>query len=125
MGHTLLKLCFKTPVFFAGNVRLISLSCGLQNVWAVDHQGGVVMRIGLGAPSPSQLNPAWVPVEGSTCAVGARFTSVAVAANDWMVIGSFLLSMLNALSPNALTGSSITGVGPGQQEQRLCPQRSY
>lgn len=46
-----------------GNVRLVSVSCGSQNVWAVDHQGLVYFRVGTQPLNPSMMLPAWIHIE--------------------------------------------------------------
>lgn len=66
-------------------MKLTSLSCGTQNVWAVDSKGNVHLRIGLKPPSKNYLSPAWVPVDGSTHTAGSKFTEVVTGPNDWMV----------------------------------------
>ena len=70
---------------FVGGVKLISLSCGAQNVWAVDSHGQVYLRIGLKPPSKNYLSPAWVPVDGSTHNEGAKFVKVVTGPSDWVV----------------------------------------
>lgn len=47
----------------AGNVRLISVSCGSQNVWAVDGRGLVYFRVGTQPLNPSMMLPAWILIE--------------------------------------------------------------
>lgn len=46
-----------------GNVRLVSVSCGSQNVWAVDHRGIVYFRVGTQPLNPSMMLPAWIHIE--------------------------------------------------------------
>lgn len=48
---------------FQGNVRLVSVSCGSQNVWAVDHRGIVYFRVGTQPLNPSMMLPAWIHIE--------------------------------------------------------------
>ncbi|XP_013385306.1 tectonin beta-propeller repeat-containing protein 2-like isoform X1 [Lingula anatina] len=67
-----------------GDSKLVSVSCGTENVWAVDDKGAVFLRIGTKAPSSHYLNPAWVQVDGLATA-GAIFTQVATGPEDWMV----------------------------------------
>lgn len=61
------------------------MSCGMQNVWVVDKTGCVFMRISLKPPSEMALNPAWLPVAGSTNSLTTKFTHVYAGPNDWMV----------------------------------------
>lgn len=46
-----------------GNVRLVSVSCGSQNVWAVDTRGVVYFRVGTQPLNPSMMVPAWIHIE--------------------------------------------------------------
>jgi hypothetical protein len=80
-----------------GNSKLTSMSCGMQNIWGVDKQGLVYMRIGLKPPSEMALNPAWLPVSGATHFTGTRFVRIAVGPNDWMVSCSILLLQVTIL----------------------------
>ncbi len=74
-----------TMPLLTGRSKLVSLSCGTENVWGVDNTGIVYLRIGTKAPSPGHLNPAWVPVDGTTHSSGAKFTKVIAGPSDWMV----------------------------------------
>lgn len=47
----------------AGTVRLTSLSCGNQHVWACDSRGGVYFRVGTQPLNPSLMLPAWIMIE--------------------------------------------------------------
>lgn len=44
-------------------MRLVSVSCGSQNVWAVDHRGIVYFRVGTQPLNPSMMLPAWIHIE--------------------------------------------------------------
>uniref|UniRef100_A0AAY4BLT5 HPS5-like beta-propeller domain-containing protein n=1 Tax=Denticeps clupeoides TaxID=299321 RepID=A0AAY4BLT5_9TELE len=46
-----------------GHARLISLSCGSQNVWACDTSGMVYFRVGTQALNPSMMLPAWISID--------------------------------------------------------------
>uniref|UniRef100_A0A8D1M6W5 HPS5-like beta-propeller domain-containing protein n=1 Tax=Sus scrofa TaxID=9823 RepID=A0A8D1M6W5_PIG len=48
-----------------GTVRLTSLSCGNQHVWACDSRGGVYFRVGTQPLNPSLMLPAWIMIEPS------------------------------------------------------------
>ena len=61
------------------------VNCGDQNVWALDDHGQIYMRIGVKAPSNAYMNPAWVPVEGTTNSRDATFVKVYVGPHDWKV----------------------------------------
>lgn len=60
------SLCLST-----GAVKLTSLACGNQHVWACDSKGGVYFRVGTQPLNPSLMLPAWImiepPVQVSTC----------------------------------------------------------
>ena len=48
----------------------------------------VYLRIGIKPPGRSDhgyLNPAWVPVDGTTQGTGAKFNKVFAGPTDWMV----------------------------------------
>ena len=43
--------------------RLLSISLGTEQAWAVDDEGGVYMRLGSLLPPPAHASPAWLPVD--------------------------------------------------------------
>eukprot|EP00090_Calanus_glacialis_P016034 TRINITY_DN25151_c0_g1_i1.p1 TRINITY_DN25151_c0_g1~~TRINITY_DN25151_c0_g1_i1.p1 ORF type:complete len:1282 (+),score=279.61 TRINITY_DN25151_c0_g1_i1:471-4316(+) len=43
--------------------RLLSISLGTDQAWAVDDEGGVYMRLGSLLPPPAHASPAWLPVD--------------------------------------------------------------
>lgn len=47
----------------AGAVKLTSLTCGNQHVWACDSRGGVYFRVGTQPLNPSLMLPAWITIE--------------------------------------------------------------
>ncbi|KAK4821744.1 hypothetical protein QYF61_000786 [Mycteria americana] len=46
-----------------GAVKLISLTCGNQHVWACDTSGGIYFRVGTQPLNPSLMLPAWIMIE--------------------------------------------------------------
>ncbi|XP_059579227.1 tectonin beta-propeller repeat-containing protein 2 isoform X1 [Alligator mississippiensis] len=46
-----------------GAVKLTSLACGNQHVWACDTSGGVYFRVGTQPLNPSLMLPAWIMIE--------------------------------------------------------------
>ncbi|CAH6852377.1 Tecpr2 [Phodopus roborovskii] len=46
-----------------GTVRLTSLACGNQHVWACDSRGGIYFRVGTQPLNPSLMLPAWIMIE--------------------------------------------------------------
>ncbi|XP_069392362.1 tectonin beta-propeller repeat-containing protein 2 [Paralichthys olivaceus] len=65
-----------------GNVRLVSLSCGSQNVWAVDSLGVVYFRVGTQPLNPSMMLPAWIHIEPPAQPIGVQLVSVQTSPND-------------------------------------------
>ena len=71
-----------TPLCLAqlGGARLVSLSIaevGGGLAWAVDSEGGVLLRLGsLAPPPPHAAPPAWLPVDTEGVAPGARLVEV-------------------------------------------------
>ncbi|XP_056667206.1 tectonin beta-propeller repeat-containing protein 2 isoform X3 [Monodelphis domestica] len=46
-----------------GAIKLVSLSCGNQHIWACDSRGGVYFRVGTQPLNPSLMLPAWITIE--------------------------------------------------------------
>lgn len=46
-----------------GAVKLTSLACGNQHIWACDSRGGVYFRVGTQPLNPSLMLPAWIMIE--------------------------------------------------------------
>ncbi|XP_060938554.1 tectonin beta-propeller repeat-containing protein 2 [Limanda limanda] len=65
-----------------GNVRLVSLSCGTQNIWAVDSLGVVYFRVGTQPLNPSMMLPAWIHIEPPVQPIGVQLLSVQTSPND-------------------------------------------
>ncbi|XP_062252837.1 tectonin beta-propeller repeat-containing protein 2 isoform X2 [Platichthys flesus] len=65
-----------------GNVRLVSLSCGSQNIWAVDSLGVVYFRVGTQPLNPSMMLPAWIHIEPPVQPIGVQLLSVQTSPND-------------------------------------------
>ncbi|XP_047197527.1 tectonin beta-propeller repeat-containing protein 2 isoform X3 [Hippoglossus stenolepis] len=65
-----------------GNVRLVSLSCGSQNIWAVDSLGVVYFRVGTQPLNPSMMLPAWIHIEPPVQPIGVQLVSVQTSPND-------------------------------------------
>ena len=76
-----------------GSAKLVHLSCSPEGVWGVDNNGMMYLRIGSKPPEHSvhgYLNPAWVPVDGTTHGAGAKFSHVFAGPTDWMVCDFFI-----------------------------------
>uniref|UniRef100_A0A3Q1IJJ7 Tectonin beta-propeller repeat containing 2 n=1 Tax=Anabas testudineus TaxID=64144 RepID=A0A3Q1IJJ7_ANATE len=65
-----------------GSVRLVSVSCGSQNVWAVDHRGVVYFRVGTQPLNPSMMLPAWIHIEPPVQPIGVQLVSIQTSPND-------------------------------------------
>lgn len=68
-----------------GAVKLTSLACGNQHVWACDSRGGVYFRVGTQPLNPSLMLPAWITIEPPVQPAGATLVSVHCSPNDQML----------------------------------------
>ncbi|KAJ8377532.1 hypothetical protein AAFF_G00256280 [Aldrovandia affinis] len=68
-----------------GQVRLVSVSCGSQHVWACDGNGMVYFRVGTQPLNPSMMLPAWICIEPPEQPVGVHLVSVHTSPNDRML----------------------------------------
>lgn len=65
-----------------GGVRLVSVSCGSQNVWAVDSRGVVYFRVGTQPLNPSMMLPAWIHIEPPAQPMGVQLVAIQTSSND-------------------------------------------
>ncbi|XP_051942082.1 tectonin beta-propeller repeat-containing protein 2 [Hippocampus zosterae] len=65
-----------------GSVRLVSISCGSQNVWALDSRGLVYFRVGTQPLNPNMMLPAWIHIEPPEQPVGVQLVSIETSPND-------------------------------------------
>ncbi|XP_068607933.1 tectonin beta-propeller repeat-containing protein 2 [Brachionichthys hirsutus] len=65
-----------------GSVRLVGVSCGSQNVWAVDSRGVVYFRVGTQPLNPSMMLPAWIHIEPPVQPIGVQLVSIQTSPND-------------------------------------------
>ncbi|XP_068803185.1 tectonin beta-propeller repeat-containing protein 2 isoform X4 [Struthio camelus] len=68
-----------------GAVKLNSLACGNQHVWACDTSGGVYFRVGTQPLNPSLMLPAWIMIEPPIQPVGINLVSIHSSPNDQML----------------------------------------
>ncbi|XP_006879243.1 PREDICTED: tectonin beta-propeller repeat-containing protein 2 [Elephantulus edwardii] len=68
-----------------GAVKLTSLACGNQHVWACDSRGGVYFRVGTQPLNPSLMLPAWIAIEPPVQPAGVTLVSVHSSPNDQML----------------------------------------
>ncbi|XP_065763002.1 tectonin beta-propeller repeat-containing protein 2 isoform X2 [Muntiacus reevesi] len=65
-----------------GAVKLTSLACGNQHVWACDSRGGVYFRVGTQPLNPSLMLPAWIAIEPPVQPAGVTLVSVHCSPDD-------------------------------------------
>ncbi|XP_014915506.1 tectonin beta-propeller repeat-containing protein 2 isoform X2 [Poecilia latipinna] len=65
-----------------GSVRLVSVSCGSQNVWSVDSRGLVYFRVGTQPLNASMMMPAWIYIEPPSQPIGVQLVSIQTSPND-------------------------------------------
>nr|XP_030857356.2 tectonin beta-propeller repeat-containing protein 2 [Gorilla gorilla gorilla] len=68
-----------------GAVKLTSLACGNQHIWACDSRGGVYFRVGTQPLNPSLMLPAWIMIEPPVQPAGVSLVSVHSSPNDQML----------------------------------------
>ncbi|KAM4853619.1 tectonin beta-propeller repeat-containing protein 2 [Thomomys bottae] len=68
-----------------GAIKLISLACGNQHIWACDSKGGVYFRVGTQPLNPSLMLPAWIMIEPPVQPAGVTLVSVHCSPNDQML----------------------------------------
>ncbi|XP_057638954.1 tectonin beta-propeller repeat-containing protein 2 isoform X3 [Chionomys nivalis] len=68
-----------------GTVKLTSLACGNQHIWACDSKGGVYFRVGTQPLNPSLMLPAWIMIEPPVQPAGVTLVSVHSSPNDQML----------------------------------------
>ncbi|XP_066134293.1 tectonin beta-propeller repeat-containing protein 2 isoform X1 [Saccopteryx bilineata] len=68
-----------------GAIKLTSLACGNQHVWACDSRGGVYFRVGTQPLNPSLMLPAWITIEPPVQPAGITLVSIHSSPNDQML----------------------------------------
>ncbi|XP_061898444.1 tectonin beta-propeller repeat-containing protein 2 [Entelurus aequoreus] len=68
-----------------GSVRLVSLSCGSQNVWALDSRGLVYFRVGTQPLNPNMMLPAWIHIQPPVQPIGVQLISIQTSPNDGLL----------------------------------------
>ncbi|XP_008579093.1 PREDICTED: tectonin beta-propeller repeat-containing protein 2 [Galeopterus variegatus] len=68
-----------------GAIKLTSLACGNQHIWACDSRGGVYFRVGTQPLNPSLMLPAWIMIEPPVQPAGVTLVSVHASPNDQML----------------------------------------
>ncbi|XP_042193986.1 tectonin beta-propeller repeat-containing protein 2 isoform X2 [Callorhinchus milii] len=75
----------KLDVTQLGNVKLASLTCGSQHVWACDVDGIVYFRVGTQPLNPSMMLPAWIAIEPPEQPLRTQLISIYSSPNDQML----------------------------------------
>ncbi|XP_056151810.1 tectonin beta-propeller repeat-containing protein 2 [Lampris incognitus] len=104
-----------------GPVRLVSVSCGSQNVWAVDGHGMVYFRVGTQPLNPSMMLPAWICIEPPVQPVGVQLVSIHTSPNDrllWAVDNRGSVYVRTGLSEEMPVGTEWEQV-PGLSASQL------
>ncbi|XP_004376767.1 tectonin beta-propeller repeat-containing protein 2 [Trichechus manatus latirostris] len=68
-----------------GAIKLTSLACGNQHIWACDSRGGVYFRVGTQPLNPSLMLPAWIMIEPPVQPAGVILVSIHSSPNDQML----------------------------------------
>uniref|UniRef100_A0A8C6RW71 Tectonin beta-propeller repeat containing 2 n=1 Tax=Nannospalax galili TaxID=1026970 RepID=A0A8C6RW71_NANGA len=68
-----------------GAIKLTSLACGNQHIWACDSRGGVYFRVGTQPLNPSLMLPAWIMIDPPVQPAGVTLVSVHSSPNDQML----------------------------------------
>lgn len=103
-----------------GGVRLVSVSCGSQNVWAVDSRGVVYFRVGTQPLNPSMMLPAWIQIDPPVQPIGVQLVSIQTSPNDrllWAVDNRGSVFVRTGLSDEMPVGTDwelVPGLAVGQ-----------
>uniref|UniRef100_A0A8C8SAY5 Tectonin beta-propeller repeat containing 2 n=1 Tax=Pelusios castaneus TaxID=367368 RepID=A0A8C8SAY5_9SAUR len=68
-----------------GCIKLASVACGNQHIWACDTSGGVYFRVGTQPLNPSLMLPAWIMIDPPVQPMGINLFSVHSSPNDQML----------------------------------------
>ncbi|KAM8921078.1 tectonin beta-propeller repeat-containing protein 2 [Pelodytes ibericus] len=68
-----------------GPIKLCSLACGNQHIWACDTSGVIYFRVGTQPLNPSMMLPAWIMIEPPIQPVGFNLISVYSGPHDNML----------------------------------------
>ena len=96
--------------------RLLSISLGTDQAWAVDDEGCVYMRLGSLLPPPAHASPAWLPVDQAL----AGQTRVAEGAQLVQVVCSLQVSHIYVSACSYHCNQGRHGVGQGLQPWCVC-----
>uniref|UniRef100_UPI00398F2F32 tectonin beta-propeller repeat-containing protein 2 n=1 Tax=Pristiophorus japonicus TaxID=55135 RepID=UPI00398F2F32 len=68
-----------------GSIKLASLACGGQHVWACDVDGMIYFRVGTQPLNSSMMLPAWITIEPPEQPLGTQLISIYSSPNDQML----------------------------------------
>ncbi|XP_063096984.1 tectonin beta-propeller repeat-containing protein 2 isoform X2 [Cavia porcellus] len=104
-----------------GAVKLTSLACGNQHIWACDSRGGVYFRVGTQPLNPSLMLPAWIAIEPPVQPTGVTLVSVYASPNDqmlWVLDSRWNVHVRTGITEEMPVGTSWEHV-PGLQACQL------
>ncbi|XP_061015447.1 tectonin beta-propeller repeat-containing protein 2 isoform X4 [Dama dama] len=103
-----------------GAVKLTSLACGNQHVWACDSRGGVYFRVGTQPLNPSLMLPAWIAIEPPVQPAGVTLVSVHCSPDDqtlWALDSRWNVHVRAGITEEMPVGTDwehVPGSGAGQ-----------
>nr|XP_028561620.1 tectonin beta-propeller repeat-containing protein 2 isoform X1 [Podarcis muralis]XP_028561709.1 tectonin beta-propeller repeat-containing protein 2 isoform X1 [Podarcis muralis] len=104
-----------------GAVKLKSLACGKQHIWACDSGGGIYFRVGTQPLNPSLMLPAWIMIEPPIQPVGVNLVSVFSSPNDqslWAIDNKWNVHVRTGITEEMPVGTDWEQV-PGLQACQL------
>ncbi|XP_066485336.1 tectonin beta-propeller repeat-containing protein 2 [Tiliqua scincoides] len=104
-----------------GAVKLVSLACGKQHIWACDSCGGIYFRVGTQPLNPSLMLPAWIMIEPPIQPVGVNLISVYSSPNDqslWAIDSRWNVHVRTGITEEMPVGTDWEQV-PGLQACQL------
>uniref|UniRef100_A0A8D0GXF2 Tectonin beta-propeller repeat containing 2 n=1 Tax=Sphenodon punctatus TaxID=8508 RepID=A0A8D0GXF2_SPHPU len=104
-----------------GAIKLTSLSCGNQHIWACDTNGGVYFRVGTQPLNPSLMLPAWIMIEPPIQPVGINLFSVHSGPDDqslWAIDSKWNVHVRIGITEEMPVGTDWEHV-PGMQACQL------
>ncbi|XP_007951307.1 tectonin beta-propeller repeat-containing protein 2 [Orycteropus afer afer] len=104
-----------------GAIKLTSLACGSQHIWACDSRGGVYFRVGTQPLNPSLMLPAWITIEPPVQPAGLILVSIHSSPNDrmlWAVDSKWGVHVRIGITEEMPVGTSWEHV-PGLQACQL------
>ncbi|XP_013929007.1 PREDICTED: tectonin beta-propeller repeat-containing protein 2 [Thamnophis sirtalis] len=104
-----------------GAVKLISLACGNQHIWACDSCGGIYFRVGSQPLNPNLMLPAWIMIEPPIQAAGVHLIRVYSSPNDqslWAIDNKCNVHVRTGITEEMPVGTDWDQV-PGLQANEL------